>query len=1134
MLRTNLDRPLRYTPEGRDFVIVNGDERFNRPLYGGSSPFRVDAGDRPEFSFYLPGRGGNLRVGIHTPSGSKWLHDAARIEARYSEGTMRYELRDPFLGGGALRLTALSPKDGEGLLIAIETLPGTPDLDLRVAFGGIHGERGGRDGDIGCERVPVREFFRFRPEDCAENEIVARPGGFVVRAPAGTMVGLLPADSEVRRADARNWSDLGRLTEGPAAGDAPGVVAASFRLVPGDPEIIGLQHLPAREVAGQTAEELLEVYREASGEPLAAGPAAKAVRWHASTLADRFERERNCLAGIAGRLSVKTPDPFVDAAVAALNVAADGVWDDRVGAYLHGGVAWRTPLLGWRVAYAGDTLGWHDRTRSHFDRFAARQNTKPVPAAIPAPEEKAHRARNENGLHSNGDMTGSHYDMNLVGVDTIFRHLMWTGDLDYARKIWPVIERHLAWERRLFRREFGPDKLPLYEAYACIWASDSLAYNGGGGSHSSAYNLFHNRMAARIAGLLGHDPAPYEREAELIDRAMKRHLWLPDRGWFAEWKDLLGDQAVHPEAAAWTFYHTVDSQVPDPLEAWQMARFVETRLPHLPIQGPGVPPGNSTIATTSWMPWVWSLNNVVLGETAHTAHALWQAGKPESAFPLFKGCLLDSMFLGICPGNVGMCTWFDANRRESQRDFGDGVGALSRAVMEGLFGITPDLLAGEIAIRPGFPAAWDQASMHHPEFDFTFAREDRTDRFQFVSRFAKPVALRLVVPASGDSIAAVTANGRPLAWQLVRESVGRPRIEVVAPAATSHQIEIRWAGTPPASPPKEQEVARGASFSVDAGASVKDLADPQQAASGIRRSERGVDGIASGTPGHRTLFARVVQGELEWWQPVELEIVEAAPPPARVFTTDWSKPVDPALRLDPVPLDALYNEKVSRIFQQDYARPRPSGVSLSMPAHGFGSWCHPAGPAVIDDSGLRSNAAANQNRILLPNGVPIATPGDSSADNVAFVSRWENFPREIVVPLSGRATKIHLMMAGSTDAMKSRRDNGEIVVKYTDGSLTRLALENPTTWWPIDQDYFIDDHAFARPGPLPLRVDLKTGSIRVLDPATFPGTGRRVDGGAATVLDLSVDSGKELESMTVRAIANEVVIGLMGATLQRP
>ena len=62
-----------------------------------------------------------------------------------------------------------------------------------------------------------------------------------------------------------------------------------------------------------------------------------------------------------------------------------------------------------------------------------------------------------------------------------------------------MIERHLAWERRLFRREFGPDKLPLYEAYAVIWASDDLQYNGGGTAHASAYNYFHN-MHGRAAG----------------------------------------------------------------------------------------------------------------------------------------------------------------------------------------------------------------------------------------------------------------------------------------------------------------------------------------------------------------------------------------------------------------------------------------------------------------------------------------------------------------------------------------------------------------------------------------------------------------------------------------------------------
>ena len=58
-------------------------------------------------------------------------------------------------------------------------------------------------------------------------------------------------------------------------------------------------------------------------------------------------------------------------------------------------------------------------------------------------------------------------------------------------------------ERRLFRREFGPEKLPLDEAYAAIWASDDLNYNGGGTAHASAYNYFANNLAARVARMLG-------------------------------------------------------------------------------------------------------------------------------------------------------------------------------------------------------------------------------------------------------------------------------------------------------------------------------------------------------------------------------------------------------------------------------------------------------------------------------------------------------------------------------------------------------------------------------------------------------------------------------------------------------
>lgn len=1131
MLADNVARPLRYTPEAGDFVITNGSEFFNRPLYGGASAFRIDAGDQPEFSIYLPGRGGNLRLGVATARGTKWLHQAETVIARYRPGSMLHELRDPLLGRGTLRLSALAPRADEGLIVRIET-DGDEPVDLLVAFGGITGERGARDGDIGTERVSVREFFRLQPEYCRGNEITVGAGAFVVRAKAGIVAGVLPAGASVHTGSAADWDNPAAMLA-PASGLPPElpVAVGRVRLAPGQPAFVALQRLPTPPASA----EVLKTYRDvAAGTATDVKAASATTPWPASSLPARFAEAEADRQSVAGRVSVQTPDPFINAAVPALNIAADGVWDDRQKGFLHGGVAWRVRLLGWRVAYAGDALGWHDRTRAHFSGFAARQNTSPIPEKLPPHLPADRLSRHEAALHSNGDLTRSHYDMNIIGVDTFFRHLLWTGDLAYARSLWPVIERHLAWERRLFRREFGPEKLPLYEAYCCIWASDDLAYNGGGATHSSAYNLYHLRMAARVARLLGFDPAPYEQEAALLARGMEQQLWLADRGWYAEWKDLIGLQRVQPQAAAWTFYHTVDSEVPSPLAAWQMTRQVDTVLPRFPLRGPGVPEGTFTIATTNWMPYTWSLNNVVLAETVHTALGFWQAGRRETAYALFKGAVLDSMYLGICPGNVGMCTWFDANRREAQRDFSDGVGILARTFLEGLFGVRPDLLAGEVALRPGFPADWDHAAMKHPDFEYDFRRAGGTEAITFTSKFGRPVALRLELPARRDTVAGVTVNGAPARWQNVADAVGTPRIALTAPAAERHVVEVRWSGRTPAAAPAGLTAAAGAPVAWNSGAPVRELADPQQALSGASTSGPMVRGVAAGTLGHRTVFARVQQGELTWWQPLALEIRPAQAPAPVVFTTDWTKPLRASARMENVALTGVFNDRVSQIFRHDYVSPRSPFVSLAIPRQGFGSWCKPDRTFEVDDSGLRATAAAADGKLALPNGVTFATPGEPEARNIAFVSQWDNFPREVTVPLAGRAGKAFLLVAGSTFAMHSRVDNGEAIVRYTDGSTTRLPLHNPTTWWPIDQDYFIDDFAFARPGPLPPRVDLKSGRVRLLDPATFRGQGRTVPGGAATVLDFTLDPGKELQSLTFRALANEVVLGLMAVTLQRP
>lgn len=1129
----NIERPLRYTPVGTDFVITNGAEFFNRPLYGGSSAFRVDGGDKPEFSLYLPGRGGNLRWGIKAGDKTKWLSDAAQVVTIYRPGSIIHEIRDPLLGDAVLRLTTLAPENLEAVILRAEITGKNPAAQLVWAFGGVNGLRGRRDGDIGCEELPVSRFFQLRPDQCADNVVTIAPKEFRVTGKPGTVRGVVSERATMQLAAAENWNHAENLFQS-STNIAHPVLAGRVQLKSDQPFYLALQRLPAN----AKSDEALAVYREVS-EQSDTKVAREKPASHISPgeLPTRFAKAEATRHAIAERLTVDTPDPFVNASVAALNIAEDAVWDDRSNAYLHGGVAWRTRLLGWRVSYAGDVMGAHDRTAKHFAGFARQQNTNPIPVVIPAPEESANLSRNELALHSNGDMTKSHYDMNMVGVDAFFRHLLWTGDLEFARRMWPTIERHLAWERRLFRREFGADKLPLYEAYACIWASDDLAYNGGGGTHSSAYNLYHNRMAARVAKLLGKDATLYEREAALIERGMKENLWLADRGWFAEWKDLLGHQLTHPNAAAWTFYHTVDSEVPTPLEAWQMTRFVDTQIARFPLRGPGVPAGNFTMPTTSWLPYTWSLNNVVLGETMYSALAYWQANRPEEAFPLLKGAVLDSMYLGLCPGNVGMCTWFDATRRESQRDFGDGVGAMSRAVMEGLFGVKPDVLAGEIVIRPGFPADWRHANIRHHDFQFSYQREnsDARETYMLESKFTKPLRLRLEVAAWADRVEGVTVNGHAAQWRMLADSVGLPRIEIQAPAAKKQVVTIEWRGAQPVVMQALKPVELGAEVSVKLPqGEVTDIADPQRAVSALKQRSDGFTAVASGTPGYRTVFAQVKQGDLAWWLPITFEIASPATPVAPI---DWQQPL--TAPFEPVDLSSHFNDSVTQIFKNEYRTPRSPYCSLATPKQGIGSWCHPKDTFNVNDGGLRARAAQAGGQIILPNGVPLATPGQTNAHNIAFVSQWDNYPREISVPLTGKSSHAFLLMAGSTDAMKSRFDNGEVIVTYTDGSTTRLPLRNPTTWWPIDQDYYFDDFAFRQNlagepiVPLPPRVNLTTGQVRVLNWETFKGKGRVVPGGAATVLDLPLDPAKELKTLTVRAIANEVVIGLMSVTLQR-
>lgn len=223
---------------------------------------------------------------------------------------------------------------------------------------------------------------------------------------------------------------------------------------------------------------------------------------------------------------------------------------------------------------------------------------------------------------------------------------------------------------------------------------------------------------------------------------------------------------------------------------------------------------------------------------------------------------------------------------------------------------------------------------------------------------------------------------------------------------------------------------------------------------------------------------------------------------------------------------------MTKIFQNKYLSPRPNATTLQLPWQGIGDWPHPHESFVVDDSGLR-RLAHDRNEIVLPQGIRFKTPGLAGVNNILFTSQWDNYPHEKTIPLSGKASHAWFLMTGSTNPMQSQLTNGVIQIQYTDGTMDSLILRNPETWWPIDQDYYTDGFAFSLKKPRPIRVHLKSGEAVSGDESKARFNGKKIPGGAATVFDMPLDSNKTLKSLTLKTIANDVVIGLMSITLSR-
>ncbi|MDP4202685.1 MAG: DUF4450 domain-containing protein [Bacteroidota bacterium] len=1118
------ERTLRYMPDGDDFVIVNGKVKYNRALYGTNTAFRAETGDVPEFAFYLPGMGGNLHFGLVVDGETKWLNDAQFVEARYRAGSRLYTIKDPLLGDGELHLTALAMADTEGFVLRGELRNCYKKVELVAVFGGATGKRFSREGDLG---VDAADCFDLKPEYCTGNKYLFGRNDFQLTLPptkksaAITLTGIFPESSVIKAGNPTVVASPFAQWNSSVANDQP-VVMARFEVIRQTPFYVA--------VVKDNKDNFLS-YKK---------------------LEAKFVQAEAARQQLASRVKITTPDPFINTLGGTLAIAADAIWEPN--SYLHGAIGWRMRLAGWRGAYTGDVLGWHDRSRLHFNDYAASQVTD-VPNTIPHPAQDSAlhlaRALKQWGtpMYSNGYICRNpqknnemhHYDMNLCYIDELLWHFNWTGDLDYVKKMWPVLKLSLAWEKR----NFDPNDDGLYDGYAAIWASDGLQYNSGAATHSTAYNYRDNKMAAEIARKIGEDPIPYEQEAAKIWTALNKQLWMSGKGVWAEYKDFMGNKGLHASAAVWSVYHTVDSEAGDPFQFYQATRYVDTQIPHIPVKAKGLKDeGWETISTSDWMPYCWSTNNVAFAEVWHTALSYWQSGRRDAAFKLFKSSVIDGMYLGASPGNVGQISFYDAARGECYRDFGDPIGMFTRALVQGLFGILPDALNDRLVIRPGMPTDWKFASFSTPDISIDYKRNGNVERYNIGQHLPKLLNLELHLKAYSDKITRVSVNRKPAAWRVDTTAVGTPAIWVMCGKYQENSVEIEWGGKS-VNTPEEITVAHGDTYKQTLDVSIGTVYDPQSVLGNKRTDGSAISGTIKGEVGHRTFFVRAMQGDLMWWMPVGLWVKEPlAVQPVNSGSGHLSfcllnnrgvavtgkllvngeqikgKQTIAAASVSEqieVPVGiAVFGTNCISFVQDNGQREELTLVDWTLPVNAKertevvnidnqlndrvtqifkNEYLAPRSPYTTLQTPTQGIGEwthplttaviddsglrkASENGIFnTPMGVPFRTASLPEIKNIAFTSLWNNYPASVTVPLTEKASHAYLLMAGSTNHMQSRFTNGVVKVWYADGTSDSLSLVNPQTWCPIEQDYYEDGFAFNMQAPRPYRVFLKTGAV---------------------------------------------------------
>ena len=791
------------------------------------------------------------------------------------------------------------------------------------------------------------------------------------------------------------------------------------------------------------------------------------------------------------KITMNTPDAMFNQTVPSTTIGLDASWHQNT--FYHGAHGYHTPFLGWRGWYSATDIGWNDRVRTAIKAHFATQVLKADG------EEKVwhdggdrpdldhegtqyHHLVNSTGylpalLHRN-DI----YNMQEVAISMMFHYFEHECDLKLGEELFDQIALALAWEERIL----DPDNDGLYQNFLNTWISDGHSYNGGGCAQSSSYNYQANVLMAKLAGKLKKDSHIFEARAAKILAAIQEKLWLKSIGVVAEYIDTIGNKLVHPSPELSTIYLAIECETVDQFQAYRMLQFTEKKI----VNERSLNRNGRLVFSANWLPRKYSTCGIFPSENACLALAYFQLGLKEKALEIFDG-LVDAYFCSQNPGLVRHVITAQGGSDLADLDFTDTSSTYLRMVIEGLWGIRFHLLDDLIDITPCLHGSWDSSSLKLKDLSLNYYRNGKIENFDIYT--ANSARKRIKIPLKSTILEDIWLNGEPIDYKI---EANINSCAAVVETTLTGRLELQVFHGETALP--ELKTNNFVTFSGNellievTNGEIVNWTIEGATLSNVKISADKMSAKVEGEPGYYSCFVQVKAGD--YLSYLALDFTLTAPlAEAKPKLTDYEK-------IKHIDISKSFNCDLPSIHKLEYRSPRPEGYSIGVRLNGryAWEWNHCGHNALeVDERQLR---AAN-GLFKLESGLSFVTPGNGP--NVVCASIWDNFPTAVDIPLKGKGSELVIFFIGTTNAMQNGVENGSFMVSYTDGSKEEVHLIHPQNF----DDWLVP--ALQRENESFYFSNYNHGLVQ----------------------RISLNPDKELAKLTIQAVANEVIIGVLGVAL---